>query len=68
MDVKHGNGLNFLPGIMQPGIDGIGFGMALEVKDLHDSIPNGLPVERLFHWDAFTVSRLPAMKCMNRFS
>jgi len=37
MDVKHGYGLDFLSVVMQPGIDGIGFWVALEVKDFHDA-------------------------------
>jgi hypothetical protein len=36
------------------------------VEHFHDAIPDRLPIEYFFHWNAFTVRSLSTVEFMNR--
>src|ERR1035438_7792634 len=51
--------------VMRPGVQRGCLRMAAQVKNLHDTLPYRLPLERLFNWHAGHVRGIHAMQPLN---
>src|SRR5260370_1291489 len=71
--MKNGNALDWLlwvACIVQPRIGRVRLRMTFQVKAFHDSVPAGLAVESLFHWNTNLMcsrATVQGMNCIPQF-
>lgn len=53
---------------VRPRVNAMGFGMVMQVENLHNPLPNRFSLKRLFYGDALDVCSLRPMQFVDHFS